>query len=331
MQLWTAHRSVIVAAALMLAGGLAAWLYHARSDGQASGIVSGNGRLEATEIDIATRVGGRLTAVTLQEGDEVARGQILAELDAAELSARLRAAEAQLQQAHERIDETRAAVSSARTDVALADKVLQRTRELVARGFVSAERRDRDQTALDGERADLLAAQSRLAEAQAAMMAARAQVDSVKAAMDDTVLRSPLAGRVLYRYVQAGEVLAAGGKVLTLLDMSELTMSIYLPAADAGKIVLGDEACLVLDALPSTPIPARVSFVSPRAQFTPKEVETRGEREKLSFRVKVQVSPEWLQAQARLAKPGMPGLAHVRIDPAANWPPALTPGGAGSR
>lgn len=236
MPLWIASRSVTVAAALLAAVGLTAYLSCTRPDGPAPGIVSGNGRLEATEVDIATRIGGRLSAVAVQEGDEVGRGQIVAQLDAAELTAQWRAVEAQVDQARKRIDETRAAASRSQADVALADKVLQRTRELVARGFVSAERLDRDQTGLDAEKAALVAAQSRIAEAQAALTAAQAQADSVKATGDDTVLRSPLAGRVLYRFAQPGEVLAAGCKVLTLLDIGDIHLSIYLPAAgDPGQ------------------------------------------------------------------------------------------------
>lgn len=323
MQFRAVRRALVVAALLAVA----AVLLFKYNQGTAlpPGLASGNGRLEATEVDVATKVPGRLASVSAREGDDVKAGQVVAELDADELKAQLRAAEAQVVQARKAVDETQAGVRKSRTDVAMAGKTLTRSKELVDRGYVSRDKLDRDQTGMDGAMAGMAQAQSRVAEANAAVAAAQARVDSIKATLDDTTLKSPIAGRVLYRLAQPGEVLAAGGKVVTLLDMADVYMSIYLSAADAGKVSLGDTARIVLDALPGQPIPAKVVFVAPRSQFTPKEVETRSEREKLMFRVKVQVTAEWLAAHADLAKPGMPGVAYVPTDPAVAWPSALTP------
>ena len=323
MQFRAVRRALVVAALLAVA----AVLLFKYNQGTAlpPGLASGNGRLEATEVDVATKVPGRLASVSAREGDDVKAGQVVAELDADELKAQLRAAEAQVVQARKAVDETQAGVRKSRTDVAMAGKTLTRSKELVDRGYVSRDKLDRDQTGMDGAMAGMAQAQSRVAEANAAVAAAQARVDSIKATLDDTTLKSPIAGRVLYRLAQPGEVLAAGGKVVTLLDMADVYMSIYLSAADAGKVSLGDTARIVLDALPGQPIPAKVVFVAPRSQFTPKEVETRSEREKLMFRVKVQVAAEWLAAHADLAKPGMPGVAYVPTDPAVAWPSALTP------
>ena len=317
-------RRVLVVAALLAVAAIMLFKYN-QGTALPPGLASGNGRLEATEVDVATRVGGRLATVSAREGDDVKAGQVVAELDAEELKAQLRAAEAQVVQARKAVDETQAGVRKSRTDVAMAGKTLTRSKELVDRGYVSRDKLDRDQTGMDGAMAGMAQAQSRVAEANAAVAAAQARVDSIKATLDDTTLKSPIAGRVLYRLAQPGEVLAAGGKVVTLLDMADVYMSIYLSAADAGKVSLGDTARIVLDALPGQPIPAKVVFVAPRSQFTPKEVETRSEREKLMFRVKVQVAAEWLAAHADLAKPGMPGVAYVPTDPAVAWPSALTP------
>jgi len=319
------RRLSVIALLLVLGlGAVFAFMYR-RGETLPPGIASGNGRLDATEVDIATKVGGRLATVTVREGDDVASGQVLGELDAEDLKAQLRAAEAQVIQARRSVDETRAGMAKSRTDVALAGKTLQRSQELVDRGFVSRERLDRDQTGMDGAMAGMAQARSRVAEADAAVAAAQAKADSLRVTIRDTALKAPIAGRVLYRLAQPGEVLAAGGKVLTLLDMADVHMSVYLPAADAGKVGVGTPARIVLDALAAQPIPARVVFVAPRSQFTPKEVETRNEREKLMFRVKVQVAPEWLSSHADRAKPGMPGVAYVLTDPGATWPPTLTP------
>ena len=100
-------------------------------------------------------------------------------------------------------------------------------------------------------------------------------------------------------------------------------MTFFLPTTQAGKVAIGADARIVLDALPGLPIPAKVSFVSPTAQFTPKEVETRTEREKLMFRVKVKVDPELLKHYAERIKTGLPGMGYVQIDATAAWPEAL--------
>lgn len=319
------RRLFIFILALLL--GITSFVYWQRNNASAlpPGIASGNGRLEATEVDVATKVAGRLTVVRIQEGDQVVIGQVVAELDVDDLKAQLRAAEAQVRQARAAMQQSRAAESGAASQQQLAHTTLGRTGELVKKGFVTGDRLDRDRSAAQTADASTSAAHNRVHEADEAVAAAEAKVDVLHIAINDASLKAPVSGRVLYRLAQPGEIMASGGKVLTLLDMADVYMSIYLSAGDAGKVTLGDTAHIVLDALPGQAIPAKVVFVAPRSQFTPKEVETRNEREKLMFRVKVQVEPEWLAAHADLAKPGMPGLAYVRTVPGATWPTALMP------
>ena len=136
----------------------------------------------------------------------------------------------------------------------------------------------------------------------------------------DGVLKAPRKGRVLYRLAEPGEVLGAGGKVVTLLDLSSVTMTFFLPTETVGTLALGASARVLLDALPDVAIPASVSFVAPRAQFTPKQVETRTERDRMVFRVKARI-PEALVAQhIEKVKTGLTGVAYVKLDPAAAWP-----------
>jgi len=155
---------------------------------------------------------------------------------------------------------------------------------------------------------------------ETAAQAARQRLDVLVA---DGELRAPVSGRVLYRLVEPGTVVAAGGKVLTVIDLSEATMTVFLPAESAGTVNVGDEARLVLDAWPDAPVPARISFVADKSQFTPREVETRSEREKLMFRVKLSVTADWLATHADTVKPGMAGVAWLRLDPATPWPAQL--------
>ena len=253
----------------------------------------------------------------------VEAGVVVARLDADDLRAQLRAAEAQVVQAREAVEESQAGVRKSRTDVSLAGKTLKRSESLVDKGFISRSKLDTDQTGMEGAMAGMDQAQSRVAEAEAALAAAVAKMDSLQATLNDTSLKAPISGRVLYRLAEPGEVLAAGGKALTLLDLSDMYMTIYLPTDKAGQVALNSEARILLDALPGQPIPAVVSFVAPKAQFTPREVETRTEREKLMFRIKVKPDPAWLVAHRDLAKGGLPGVAYVRLDANAPWPANL--------
>jgi HlyD family secretion protein len=147
-----------------------------------------------------------------------------------------------------------------------------------------------------------------------------AETHRLKADIDDCVLKAPLSGRVLYRLAEPGEVLAAGGKILTILDLTDVYMTIFLPTQEAGRIALRADARILLDAIPDIAIPATVSYVAAKAQFTPKEVETRTEREKLMFRVKLKIDPELLKRHEPLVKTGLPGVAYVRLDADADWP-----------
>lgn len=302
---------------------LAFYLYQHRQGGLPAGFASGNGRLEATEVDVATKIAGRLAELGPREGDMVEAGAVVARLDADDLRAQLRAAEALALQAQKAVDEAHAGVRKSRTDVALAGKTLKRSESLVDKGFISQSKLDTDQTSMEGAMAGMDQAQSRVAEAEAAAAAAVAKVDSLRATLDDTALKAPISGRVLYRLAEPGEVLAAGGKALTLVDLSDMYMTIYLPTDKAGQVALGSAARIVLDALPGQPIPATVAFVAAKAQFTPREVETRTEREKLMFRIKVKPDPAWLAAHRDLAKGGMPGVAYVRLEADAAWPASL--------
>lgn len=126
-----------------------------------------------------------------------------------------------------------------------------------------------------------------------------------------------------YRVAQPGEVLPAGGKVLNLVDLSDVYMTFFLPETVVGRVALGADARIILDAAPNYVIPATVSFVSSTAQFTPKTVETANERQKLMFRVKARIDRELLQKHLKLVKTGLPGVAWVRVDPSKPWPAQL--------
>jgi HlyD family secretion protein len=286
-------------------------------------IASGNGRLEATEVDITTKYPGRLASLNAKEGDNVKAGQILARMEVRELEAELRQAEAQVKQARKQRSAAEAFITQRKSEVALAEKNLARSRELYENENISIEQLQSTETAVQTARAALAASQAELANTDALIEAAIARVETVRTRIDDSVLKTPIDGRVLYRLAEPGEVLPSGGKVFTVLNLFDASMTIFLPTGQAGRLRIGDEARMVFDAIPEYVIPATVTFVSPEAQFTPKEVETRTEREKLMFRVKVQIDPELLAKHSAIVKSGVPGTTYVRLGENVVWPEQL--------
>jgi len=284
---------------------------------------SGNGQIEATEVDIATKLPGRLVEILAREGDLVEPGQVLARMDTEQLDAYLREAEAQLRRARANKEHAIAIVAQRESELALAEKEYKRSQALVKDGFISKEKVDQVRTAKQTTEAALQSARVGVSEAEAAIEAAVASTERIKVDIKDGTLKAPIGGRVLYRLAEPGEVLAAGGKILTVLELSEVYISIFLPAGQAGRVTVGDEARIVLDVRPDLVIPAKVSFVASRAQFTPKEVETRTEREKLMFRIKVLIDPELLKQHVEKVKTGVRGVAYVRLDLDADWPENL--------
>ncbi|MGK8436790.1 HlyD family secretion protein [Ectopseudomonas hydrolytica] len=315
------------------------------------GFAGSNGRIEATEIDIASKHGGRLLEVLVDEGDFVEKGQLLARMDSESLLAQLRQAKAQERQAANAIQtalanvalreseklSAEALIAQRQAEVDVATKRHRRIAILVTRGAMTDQQLDDAFAAMQSARAAFNASQAQSHAAQAAIAAARSQVVEAESAMEasaasvarldteiaDCLLKAPISGRVQYRISQPGEVLSPGGKVLNVVDLTDVYMTFFLPAGEAGRVALGAEARLVLDAAPQFVIPASINYVASVAQFTPKTVETHREREKLMFRIKARVDPQLLLQHAKLVKTGIPGMAYVRLDADQLWPDSL--------
>lgn len=344
---WLLRIAAAIAVAALLYG---LWQF-LQPPGLPKGLASGNGRIEAVEIDIATKTAGRVEDILVNEGDFVTAGQVLAQMDTDVLQAQLKQAEAQKQQAVVSIETARHQVvqRKAEKEAALslvaqreaerdsAQKQFSRSQELAARGTTSQQVLDTDRAHFESANAAVSAAKAQVAAAEAAIATAEAQVINAQAAVDaaeatiesiqanirDSTLRSPRDGRVQFRVAQPGEVLGAGGRVLNMVDLSDVSMTFFLPTEAAGRVRIGTEVRIVLDALPQYVIPAKATFVADVAQFTPKTVETASERQKLMFRVKAQIPPELLKKYIRDVKTGLPGVAYVRIEPDVEWPANL--------
>jgi HlyD family secretion protein len=288
------------------------------------GIVKTNGRLEATQVDVAAKYPGRLATMTVNEGDEVTAGQVVATISSPETEAQLRNAQAQVLKAKRALAEANALIAQRKSDLDFAGPDYERARQLVERGNISQQATDSRRNKLEAAQAAYVAANAQRDQAEAAIKAAEADVERYQSILVDLVLVAPRSGRVQYRLARAGEVVAAGQRVLTILDLNDVYMTIYLPANQAGKLALGDEARTILDPVSQFVFPATISFVATDAQFTPKSVETAEEREKLMFRVKLQGDPQVLDKYHREVKTGVRGLGFVRADPKVPWPAELT-------
>jgi HlyD family secretion protein len=324
------HWRRIALALMVLAGcslGGLYWWAHARPD-LPPGIVWGNGRLESDEIDIDTKFAGRIAEIMADEGSMVKAGQVVARMDTRDIEASLKKSQAQVLQAERAIEEANANVVQQTSQALLAQQELDRAKYTVAKGAETKELLDQRQQQLDAANAALRAAQERVTEAQHALEASTHDVEFYSVNIADNTLVAPKDGRIQYRVANVGEVLPAGGKVFTMLDLSYVYMDIYLPTVQAGKVKFDADARIVLDANSQVAIPAKVSFIATQAQFTPKTVETQNERDKLMFRIRVRIDPERLRTRGEAVRSGLPGVAYILTEPAVPWPAALPGGGA---
>jgi HlyD family secretion protein len=313
---------VAMAVVGLAVAGTYAW-YELRPPGIPPGFVSSNGRIEATEIDLATKYAGRIEQVLVREGDIVDAGQVVARMDTRELLAQLHQAQAQELQADDsrKSDEKNAELAATQFEFAARD--YKRYFELSRANVIGSQQLDQYSTKMDSNRSAFEAARSKVAADVASIAAARASIEQIQTQLNDRDLKAPVRARVLYKLAEPGEVLAAGGNVVTLIDLTDVYMTIFLPDLEAGRVPYGADARVILDAAPQWPLAAQISYVAEKAQFTPKSVETKVEREKLTFRVKVQLDPKLLRRYEPWVKVGLPGVAYIKVDPNAEWPSQL--------
>lgn len=347
----TAQKLIPLAVVIVLALiGYFAWSAY-KDKGLGEDFISGNGRIEGTEIDISTKLAGRIEDVLVKEGDFVKVSQPLAHMQIQTLDAQLNEAKAKHQEAVNNEANAQAQIALRQSDKAAKQAVVvqraseltaaqnrfRRLRALVKDGAISAQELDDSRAQTDSAQAAVTAAKAQVSSAQAAIDAAKAQaigaqstvkaaqatIDRIQADINDSQLVAPRNGRIQYRIAQPGEVIGAGGKVLNMIDLSDIYMTFFLPEQAAGKVAIGSEVRIVLDASPDRVIPATITFVASAAQFTPKTVETQSERQKLMFRVKAQISPKLLQKNIEQVKTGLPGVVWVKLNPNTQWPDKL--------
>jgi len=287
------------------------------------GIASGNGRIEGKLVDVSAKEPLRVKQILVDEGALVRPGQVLVRMDTNTLEAELASANASVAEAQERLAVSHAGIVKQKSAIGLAGTQVERSENLVRQHAGSQQDLDVRRNQLDSSRASLSEVQASLRTSEQGVQVAKENAAAIQTRIDDATLTSPVTGRVLYRLAEPGEVLAAGGKALTLVNLEDVYMEIFLPSEQAARLKVGAEARITVDFEPNRAVAGTVSFVSPEAQFTPKQVETKNEREKLMFRVKIQVPKEIATHYVERIKTGVRGVGYVKLKDSAVWPARL--------
>jgi HlyD family secretion protein len=243
------------------------------------GIYKTNGRIEATQVDVAAKYPGRLIDITVEEGSEVKAGQVVGRVSSPEYEAQLRAAQSNLDKAKQALVEAETLIDQRKAVLAAAKSDFERGQELVGKQIITQQTFDQRRRNYESSEAGVAGAIAQREQADAAIKIAQAEAERIESILHDLILVSPRTGRVQYQLARNGEVVAAGGKVFTILDLHDVYMTVFVPAAVAGRLDIGGEARIIFDPVPQYVVPASVSFVAADAQFTPKTVETSDERE----------------------------------------------------
>ncbi len=316
-------RLMIIAAVVGVGGFFAYQYWQKMKSALPEGIASGNGRIEAKLVDITPKEALRVKEIRVEEGALVHPDEVLVVMDTTTLESQLAEAKLNVAATQEKQAVAKAAIERSKAQIELAKIEVDRSQRLVAQRAGSQRELDVRRTALQTTTAGLQEEVAKLRTIEQEVNVAQANVATVQTRIDDAALKSPVDGRVLYRLAEVGEVVAAGGKVLTLVNLGDVYMEIFLPAEQAARLKIGSEARITVDYAPGRAAAGYVSFVSPEAQFTPKQVETRSEREKLMFRVKLRIPEKTVESYIDLIKTGVRGVGYVKVDDAAAWPASL--------
>ncbi len=285
-----------------------------------------SGTVEATDAQLGFAAGGRIAWIGPREGDAIQAGVVLATLDTAQAAARLAQAQGQQSAARaqllelqrgsrpDEVAQARAAERAAARSRDLAEQELARARRLADSNVVSRQTLDQAQTAYEvaASRSEQAQAQLRLLEQgprqeriasqRAQVQAAEAQVQVAQAALSDMVLRSAFDGLVTVRHREPGETVAPGAPVLTIINPDDRWVRIYVPENRIGAVHLGERATITSDTYPDRQFAGEVTHVASEAEFTPRNVQTKEERVKLVYAVKVRIVGD----TALVLKPGTP-------------------------
>jgi HlyD family secretion protein len=334
------NRKFIVALGLVTVAGIAVAVWWGLVRGRGgSDVLVGNGTIEATEVEVGSKIPGRIARLPVKEGDQVQANQVIAQLDTSEIEAEVAQhqaasakAEANLKELlagsrPQEIEEARANLQQAEVNLTLARDDWERFDNLFTEGAISAQERDRARNRLDVAASQVTAARERHDLVRAGprpevIEAARHERDRARAALElarvrlrDSTILAPRPGIVLTKRAEEGEVVNPGFPIVVLIDPDELWLRVYIPESEIGLVKLGQKAVAMVDSFPKRRFEGEIVEISAKAEFTPRTVQTKKERVNLVFGVKIS-----LDNRERLLKPGMPADAEIFVGDVAPAP-----------
>lgn len=270
---------------------------------------AGSGTLEATEVTVGSLISGTILQLTKEEGDPVKAGELLADIDVEKLFLQ----KVQLQAGLSEIDAGRisaqAAIDQAADNLENAQVRHKRIKQLYAKGSATQQQFDDISTQLSVARSQVTAAKSQLPVLDAKRAQVEANIAVLERQIKDGVINSPLDGMVVEKYMEPGEIAVQGGAVYKIADLANFWINIYVAETDLDRFKLGQEVFVRVDACPEA-FAGKVAWVSPEAEFTPKNVQTRKARAELVYAVKIM-----LKNKDDVLKIGMPAEVYLTMGP----------------
>ncbi len=330
-------KKVLILIVLTIITGGGYWYYQQQTQtSHQIGITHSNGRLELARMDVASLYPGRVTKILVEEGQYVNQGELLAVLSSETTQAQYQAALAQQKNAiakHRQVEKTVQHVAAQRDaqqqKLNIAQIDVDNAVKLRKNKLISPVELSKRIAARDAEKAVLNAlilaeeeAKDGVQQALAGIQIAKAQTNKVNAILKDLRIKAPKAGRVQYRLVEVGNVVGAGTKIVSLLDLDDVSMHLFLSSPIVNQVALHSDARIILDGLDWV-FPATVAFIASEAQFTPKYVETESERAKLMFKVKLKIPVTIAQKYRDYLRGGMTGNGYLLTNSKTKWTPNL--------
>ena len=302
----------IIALLLILLG--AGYFYFLKYRKVPQGILILHGRIEGKEINLSSKVQGRITKLYKRESDRVRAGELLAELRPDEFLAQFKSAKEEVEAAHQTKLLAESYLLKSRVKLEQAKRDLERFEKLYKEGVISKRDLELAELSYESALAEFGVNERFISQAEAKYKSALQRLKEVEVIYKETKIYAPSNGVILSRPAEEGEVINPGQTIYTMVDLQKLYVKVYIPEPDLGKIKLGQPARIYVDAYKERYFNGTITRIYEQAEFTPKNVETKEERVKLVFGAEV-----FVDNKEELLKPGMPGDVVIKIDPKAEW------------
>ncbi len=276
-------------------------MYLSSCDRQQNRTISGSGTIEATEVLVSAKTAGEVTDIWVKEGDLVKEGQRLAQIDSEKVHLSKQQLLAGLLELRLNLDAGRRSAQLAKDHLDNTAKKFQRIKTLLAEGSATQQQYDDLETALKAAETQYQNARTTLETLSAKEKQLLVQLDLLDSQLRDTKMTAPISGIVIEKYIEKGELARPGSPIVGLADLHHLWIKIYVKEVDLARIALNQAAEVKITAYPQQPFSGRVSWIAAKAEFIPKNVQTKEARADLVYAVKIEV-----ENRDQILKIGMP-------------------------